>query len=421
MRLARILLFLGVGTAASAPGSVVVPLPVTPDLVVAADGTGDFKSIHEAVQSIARENREPRIIIVKDGVYVEQVHVDAPFITLRGESRARTRLEFSPANSERMPARGRAVLNLSATAHDFVLEHFTVVNTHGQPDTHAFAISGHADQTVLLDSNVFSHANDTLSLWRGRALNPAGTEPPSPGGGPAVRPEGGRYYLARLHLRGSVDFIRPRGWCFIRDSTLTQVIPATTAAIWHDGSNHAGRKFVLRNCRFDGPPDWILARSHHDARLYLVDCTFSPAMRDQAPFRSSYPLDGGEFPWPRDNLEQAPGAPRTSQITAAWTFAHRWDPERTDAPRILELRHQAQPDRLVATFSEAVTVRGSPTLVFPNGDRAELLDGSGTSVLEFSSPNAAFSGTEPTLELNGGAIFSTEAGDRIRLAALTIP
>lgn len=319
MHLARIFLLLGVGLAAAAPTSAVAPLPVAPDLVVAADGTGDFRSIHEAVQSIAPENRERRIIFVKDGVYPEQVRVDAAFITLRGESRAGTRLEFSHAHSERTPARDKAVLNLSATAHDFVLENFTVVNTHDQPGIHACAIFGLADRTVLLDSNVFSQGNDMLSFRGG----------------------GGRYHHARINIRGSVDFNRRR--------------------------------------------------------------------------------DDGDFPRHRDNPEPAPGARRPGSITAAWTFAHRWDPERTDAPRILELRHQAQPDRLVATFSEAVTVRGSPTLVFPNGDRAELLDGSGTSVLEFSSPNAAFSGTKPTLELNGGAIFSTEAGDRIRLASLNLP
>lgn len=454
MRLARILLFLGAGRAASALAAAVTALPVAPDVVVAADGTGDFRSIHDAVQSIAPENRERRIIFVKDGVYAEQVRVDAAFITLRGESRTGTRLEFPHAHGERTPARGRAVLNLSASAHDFVLENFTVANTHGQVGVHAFAIFGLADRTVLLDSNVFSQGNDTLSLWRGRADAPAPPVSTWPDGTPKTWREGGRYYHARLEVRGSVDFICPRGWCFIRDSTLTQVNPAATAAIWHDGSNHPGQKFVLRNCRFDGPPDWILARRHHDAHFYLVDCTFSRAMRDRAPYRVIYPLDGGipsdadrkrnaaydrtnvhgersyffhsrrdggDFPWHGDNLERAPGAPRPEQITAAWTFAHSWDPERTDAPRIVELRHQAQPDRLMVTFSEAVTVRGHPTLVFPNGDRAELLGGSGTTVLEFSSLHAAFSGTVPKLELNGGAIFSTEAGDRIRLAALHLP
>ena len=62
--------------------------PLAPDLVVAADGTGNFSTIEAAVASIPRDNRERRIVFVKDGVYREKVRVDASFVTLRGESRA---------------------------------------------------------------------------------------------------------------------------------------------------------------------------------------------------------------------------------------------------------------------------------------------------------------------------------------------
>jgi pectinesterase len=275
-----------------------------------------------------------------------------------------------------------------------------------------------------------------------------------PDGTTTVWRDGGRYYHARLNVCGSVDFICPRGWCFMRDSTITELNPKATAAIWHDGSNNADKKFVLRNCTFDGPPDWTLARRHHDAHFYLLDCTFSAAMRDVAPYRVIYPLDGGtpteadkkrnadydktnvfgerayffnshriggDYPWHRDNLANAPGSPRPDQITAAWTFARSWDPERTDAPRVVAFRHQAQPDKLIVTFSEVVTVRGKPRLVFANGEIAEFIGGSGTHALEFTSPYAAFNGTMPKLELNGAVIFSTEAGAHLRFAALSIP
>ena len=459
MRLVRVLSLVSlcissVIAGAAAAGGPIGPLPVKPDLVVAADGSGDFKSIHEAVQSIPRGNRERRVILVKAGVYAEQVRVDAACVTLRGESRTGTRLEFSRANTDRTPGRGQAVLNLSATAHDFVLENFTVENTHGQLGIHAFAIFGLADRTVLLDSDILSQGNDTLSLWRGRAENQAAVDSTLPDGTTTVWRDGGRYYHARLNVRGSVDFICPRGWCFMRDSTITQVNPRATAAIWHDGSNHRDKKFVLRHCTFDGPPGWYLARRHHDAQFYLIDCTFSAAMRDKAPYRVIYPLDGGtpteadkkrnadydrtnvfgerayfhnshreggDYAWHRDNLASAPGAPRPEQITAAWTFAHSWDPERSDSPRIISLRHQAQPDKFIVTFSEIVTVRGKPRLMFANGDAAEFIGGSGTNSLEFSSPNAAFGGTVPRLDFNGGAIFSTEAGAALRLAAGEIP
>ena len=92
------LLVLCLGGGASLLGAP-APLPIKPDLVVAADGSGDFKAIHEAVQSIPKDNRERRVIFVKDGVYAERVRVDAACVTLRRESRTGTRLEFSRPNT----------------------------------------------------------------------------------------------------------------------------------------------------------------------------------------------------------------------------------------------------------------------------------------------------------------------------------
>ena len=140
-----------------------------------------------------------------------------------------------------------------------------------------------------------------------------------------------------------------------------------TAAVWHDGSKDQDMKFVLRDCRFDGTNGWNLARHHHDAQFYFLDCRFSKTMIDQPPFRVIYPLDGGtpsagdiqrnrnydksnlwgerayfynchreggDYAWFTDNLSSAPGAPRPDQVTAAWTFPGKWNPENTSGPAI---------------------------------------------------------------------------------------
>ena len=427
------------------------PLPFKPDLIVAADGSGDFTSVHAAVQSISRTNRERRVILVKDGVYTEKVRADAPFITLRGESRGGTRLEFGQARTESRDERGVGVLNLGATAHDFVLENLTVKNTHGVLGVHAFAIYGLADRTVIVDCDVLSQGNDTLSLWRGRAENEAVVAASMSEANETVWREGGRYYHARLNVVGSVDFICPRGWCYMKDSTITQVNPSATAAIWHDGSNNADKKFVLRNCRFGGPPDWYLARRHHDGQFFLIDCTFSKTMRDRAPYRVTYPLnggapsaadiernkhydrtnvfgdrsyffnshrEGGDYAWHRDNLTTAPGSPKPSQITAAWTFAGSWDPEKSAPPKIT--RVEFSEGRIELTFDENVTVKGRPRLVQRDAESANYVAGSGTRTLVFGAP-AGDDTWRFTVDLSGGAIVATEAGAVLRSADLTPP
>jgi pectinesterase len=425
---------------------------VPPDLVVASDGTGNFKTLNAAVQSISRENRERRIILVKNGVYRERVRVDAPCVTIRGESRAGTRLEFSLPADAPADELGRAVLDLSATANDFVLENMTVENTHGVLGVHAFTILGRADRVVIQDCDVLSHGNDTLSLWRGRVENTAEVAAAAASSRRPVLTDGGRYYHARLRVQGSVDFICPRGWCYLTDSTITQMNEGATAAMWHDGRNNPDKKFVLRNCRFDGPANWYLARHHHDAHFYFIDCTFSATMRDKPPYRVIYPLNGaiptaadiqrnqeldrtnvygernyfhnshhtgGDYAWHRDNLDSAPGKPTAEQITAKWTFAGTWDPERTDVPGVVALRMREQ--AVEVEFSEDVTVKGDAHLVFGNGATAAYRSGSGTHILVFTEAIPSPSGSPFKIDLKGGVIIATEAGATLRHADLKLP
>ncbi len=63
----------------AAPGNTTTLLP---DITVAADGSGDFKTIQEAVASIPKDNHERKIILIKPGVYQEKVRIDASNVTL---------------------------------------------------------------------------------------------------------------------------------------------------------------------------------------------------------------------------------------------------------------------------------------------------------------------------------------------------
>src|SRR4029453_13738773 len=169
-----------------------------PDIVVAADGSGDFKTIQAGIASIPANNRERIVVFVKNGTYREKIRVDASFVTLRGQSRSGTRIEFSQLKDDftaHPDDIGWAVINLNH-ANDFVLENLTAENTASIMSAHAFTISGIGDRIVFVDCDVLSHGADTLSLGRG---------------------ERGRYYHARCNFSGSVDFVCPRGWCYMSD------------------------------------------------------------------------------------------------------------------------------------------------------------------------------------------------------------
>ena len=417
---------------------------LAPDLTVAADGTGDFTTIQAAVASLPRDNRERRIVFVKDGVYREKVRVDASFVTLRGQSRTGTRIEFSQGMSDFTAHRdelGPGVLNVNGD--DFVLENLTVQNTHGVIGVHAFAIYGRGDRTVIQDCDVLSQGNDTLSLWRTSSGKYAGAA------ATATQPDG-RYYHARLKVCGSVDFICPRGWCYLTDSDITEVNPGAGAALWHDGSRDPAMKFVLRGCRLDGVEGWRLARHHVDAQFYLLDCTFAATLRDLRPYRVIYPTNGGaptdadqrrnqelaasnrwgercyffnchrpggDYAWFKDNLASAPGTPTPAQITAKWTFAGTWDPENKTGPVVQKISTNA--NQLAVTFSESVTVKGHPRLALRTQAFADYTSGSGTDTLVFTAAAANAAATK--VDFNGGAIVATEAAATLRFANTIVP
>lgn len=412
--------------------AAVAALPISPDLTVAADGSGQFKTVQAALESIPAGNRERLVILIKDGTYHEKVRIDPACVTLRGESRHGTRLEFPQGRNDYekqgKDAIGFAVVNINGD--DCVLENLTIENTHGVIGTHAFAVYGRADRTVITDCDIFSQGNDTLSLWKG---------------------DTGRYYHARLKVRGSVDFVCPRGWCYMADSEIYEVNPGAEAALWHDGSQNRDQKFVLKNCRLDGVPNWKFARHHADAQFYFLDCTFSAALADRAPKRVIYPIhpgpateadlkrnreldaknlwgerfyyfnchrDGGDYAWFKDNLETAPGTPKPEAITAKWTFAGTWDPEATAGPKIETITWSET--GAAVRFSESVTVKGRPTLTLSNGQSVPYRSGSGSNVLLFGAETPARA-TVSRVDLAGGAIVATEAAAMLRSAALTLP
>jgi pectinesterase len=398
-----------------------------PDLTVAADGSGDFKTVQAALESIPKTNTDRVVVFVKDGTYHEKLRVDAPFVTLQGQSRAGTRIDFPQLREDfnKTPDDlGPAVVNVNGG--DFVMENLTVENTDGTVGPHAFAVYGTADRTVIADCDVLSHGADTVSLWQGKS---------------------GHYYHANCRFEGSVDSVCPRGWCYATNCSFKEF--KNTASVWHDGSKNKDQKFVLNHCRFDGVEGFNLGRHHLDAQFYFLDCQFSTNMADKVIKRVLYPLDGGtpseadikknaendkrnlwgeriyfwdchrdggDFAWFTNNLASAEGAPTAAQIDTAWTFAGKWNPERTDGPAIQKVVSGTNSMQLV--FSESVTVKGKPKLALQDGSSADYVSGSGSDTLGFAADKP---GAVASVDLNGGAIIATEADVALRPAALTLP
>lgn len=368
------------------------------DIRVAADGSGDFISIQAALDSIPIANARRRVIQIAPGLYNERVRVDHNCVTLRGSSPAETKIAFFFPREEynrRYDRFGPGVLNVFG--EDVIVEQLTVENTQTNQDKHAFAIYGQPQRFILDDCHVLGEGGDTLSLWNTSY---------------------GMYYHRNCKFRGGVDFVCPRGWCFIRDSSFEST--NGSASLWHDGHMDLDMKLVLRNCKFAGPDDFWLGRNQYPSQFYLLDCQFAESLAEQPigvvseskPYYASHVYRrkyfhnchraGGDYQWFADNLQSAPGSPSSDVITPEWTFDDGWDPERTDPPTIAEA--ETDGGHIHVYFSEPVSCPDAMHVVRQDGSQAKLVRGLGTSHLVFEGGTPSAAATR--LQTTGAAIHA---------------
>lgn len=350
-------------------------------ITVSKDGSGDFKTITAAIHSLPFFNYKRTEIFIKNGLYKEKIRIDQDYITLRGESRENTILQYSQLRSDWLAKKdsiGAAVININGD--DFILENMTVENTQPEIGPHAFTIFGTGTRTILLNCNILSKGGDTVSLWDYKT---------------------GMYYHANCYFEGAVDFVCPRGWCFIRDSKFFEV--KKTASIWHAGGDNINQKFVIVNSHFDGVKGFELGRHHYEAQFYLIDCTFSDNMSTRPIYRVTYPneperdrpFNWGEryyfsdnktdliLDWNINNLEKAFGSLEKKHITPKWTFDEKWNPESTDGVDIVSF--QISENILILRLSEKVTVIGKPEILTTDLSKLKFVDGSGSDTIRFRS------------------------------------
>ena len=334
------------------------------DIIVAQDGSGQFTKIQDAINSVPAENKQNVIILIRNGIYHEKLFITQSFITLVGEDRDSARIIYAQLRSQinRTPLDmnwdwGTAVINIDTSVTNFTLANLTVHNNYGSlhhDEGHQFAIRGGGTRILILNCNVLADGGDTLSLWNKK---------------------NGMYYHANCYFEGGVDFVCPRGWCYITDSKFFG--RHGSASIWHDGDADKSQKFVIRSSSFDGVQGFALGRNHRDGQIFLLDCQFSKAMADTPIYwpagsktqwkwgnRHYYyncHRDGGDYAWFKDNLEAAASAPKENEITAKWTFDSKWDPEET-MPSVLPTVFLPRPrDGAQQVQIESVTLTWVPS------------------------------------------------------------
>lgn len=299
------------------------------DVRVALDGSGDFTKIQDAIDAAPTDLTEPHRIFIANGVYDEKLFIEKNFITLIGESRDSTIVTTAVLRRQWRETHpddwGAATINIASNATDLTLAHLTVRNNFADvfpefPDNndHTFAIRGGGHRVIIIDCNIVATGGDTLSLWN---------------------TSGGMFYHNNCYIEGYVDYLAPRGYCYVTDCTFFG--HNSTASIWHDGTGGEDHKLVIDNSYFTGVQGFALGRYHKDAAFYLLNSEFDETMKNQEIYHTgSEPLQWGErvhyfnchrpfvdWTWFKDNLQRDSGDPSVEEIDSKWTYGGAWDPE----------------------------------------------------------------------------------------------
>ncbi len=221
------------------------------NLIVAADGSGDFCTVQGAVDFVPNGNTTPRLINIRNGFYYEIVNVNNRHnLTFRGENRTNTVLGYD--NNSTMYGTTHFRMAFKVNANDIALDTLTITNTTPKGGSQAEALMVQTDRKRFVAYNV------TLASYQDTILmNTSGTQ----------------CYFQDSLIQGDVDFIWGGGNAFFTNCEIKSLFGgAITQARTAASSN--GMSFV--NCRLtrSGSPTCTLGRSigNPDGNVAFINC-----------------------------------------------------------------------------------------------------------------------------------------------------
>lgn len=162
------------------------------NLIVAADGSGDFCTVQGAVDYVSSGSTAPRLINIRDGFYYEIVNINnRNNLTFRGQSRSNTVVGYDNNAAMFSTTHYRAAFKVNA--NDIALDTLTITNTtpQGAGQAEALLVESDKKRFVAWNVNVCSYQDTVL-------LNNSGTQ----------------CYFRDSLIQGDVDFLWGAGTAF---------------------------------------------------------------------------------------------------------------------------------------------------------------------------------------------------------------
>jgi pectinesterase len=251
-------------------------------MLVAKDGSGDFKTIQEALNSISAESSERVIINIKNGSYKEKIFINRPNITLIGENKLHTILTYDDYAHKLFPnGEKMGTFNSFSTfigGDGFSAENITFENSSGSGTIYGQALAVYVDADKAKFKNCrFLGCQDTIFT------GPLPSKPKKGDFFGSLRDgeprRASRQYYENCYIKGDVDFIFGSATAVFKDCEIfsrnrdMDVNGYITAASTAEGERFG---YVFINCSLisDAAPNSVyLGRPWRDyAKTAIINC-----------------------------------------------------------------------------------------------------------------------------------------------------
>ncbi|KAG6486179.1 probable pectinesterase/pectinesterase inhibitor 21 [Zingiber officinale] len=137
------------------------PAELKPDVTVAQDGSGDFKTIGEAILHVPKKSYKKVVIYIKEGVYREQVHVNRSHTNLMmvGDGPTKTKITGSLNYVDGVSTYKTATV--AVVGNGFIAKDLWIENSAGPEKHQAVALRVQSDKSVFFNVRLDGY-QDTL-------------------------------------------------------------------------------------------------------------------------------------------------------------------------------------------------------------------------------------------------------------------
>ncbi|KAL3635829.1 hypothetical protein CASFOL_020376 [Castilleja foliolosa] len=206
---------------------------MTPDAVVAADGSGNYKTITEAIKAVPLSSDKRFVIYVKKGVYKENVKVDRRTLNVLMYGDGMSETIVTGNRSNKTGSRTSFSSTFAAYGDGFIAKDIGFQNTAGPQNGQAVALFSGSDRSVFYRCQ-FEGYQDTLFTQKHRQ------------------------FYRDCKIYGTVDFIFGEAAVVIQNSDILVRKPLGPAAVitgqgkW-DPNSVSG--ISIQNCSIDAAED----------------------------------------------------------------------------------------------------------------------------------------------------------------------